>query len=203
MRHKVKHVVAKFSASRHRWFCCCVQATSWRDISVSNANYTIRYDSVYLTCSKKMTGSQLSLPHGINKKLKCETKNKMTSVIGPLQSRYHESNRVCYSLELFVFANTITGNGYIRRHDTFWLDCQWFDAYASKLWIRMNQKSAKDWYDLAIKRAGRDSLRCRPTPLSHSVLFASVSLSSSLSPSLSSYIYKFIRQQYKNNKQLN
>jgi len=31
---------------------------------------TIRYDSVYLTCSKKLTGSQLiSLPHGINKKL--------------------------------------------------------------------------------------------------------------------------------------
>jgi len=25
---------------------------------------TIQYDSVYLTCSKKLTGSQLSLPHG-------------------------------------------------------------------------------------------------------------------------------------------
>jgi len=37
---------------------------------------TIRYDSVYLTCIKKLTGSQLSLPHGTNKKLKCETKNK-------------------------------------------------------------------------------------------------------------------------------
>ena len=35
----------------------------------------IRYDSVYLTCSKKLTGSQLSLPHGINKKIRCETKN--------------------------------------------------------------------------------------------------------------------------------
>jgi len=46
----------------------------------------IRYDSVYLTCSKKLTGSQLSLPHGINKKLKCETKNKLMSVIGPVQS---------------------------------------------------------------------------------------------------------------------
>jgi len=44
---------------------------------------TIRYNSVYLTCSKKLTGSQLSLPHGINKKLKCETKNKLMSVIGP------------------------------------------------------------------------------------------------------------------------
>jgi len=37
---------------------------------------TIRYDSVYLTCSKKLTGRQLSPPHGTNKKLKCETKNK-------------------------------------------------------------------------------------------------------------------------------
>ena len=41
----------------------------------------IRYDSGYLTCSKKLTGSQLSLPRGINRKLKCETKNKMMSVM--------------------------------------------------------------------------------------------------------------------------
>ena len=41
---------------------------------------TIRYDSGYLTCSKKLTGSQLSLPHGTNKKLECETKNKMMSI---------------------------------------------------------------------------------------------------------------------------
>jgi len=53
--------------------------------------YTIRYDSVYLTCSKKVMGSQLSLPHGINKKLKCVTKNKMMSVIGPVQSCYREA----------------------------------------------------------------------------------------------------------------
>jgi len=32
--------------------------------------YNIQYDSVYLTCSKKLTGSQLSLPHGINKEMK-------------------------------------------------------------------------------------------------------------------------------------
>ena len=51
---------------------------------------TIRNDSVYLTCSKKPMGSQLSLPHGINKKLKRETKNKLMSVIGPVQSHYHE-----------------------------------------------------------------------------------------------------------------
>ena len=40
------------------------------------AAHTIRYDTVYLTCSEKLTGSQLSPPHGTNKKLKCETKNK-------------------------------------------------------------------------------------------------------------------------------
>jgi len=51
----------------------------------------IRYDSVYLTYSKKLTGSQLSLPHGTNKKLKSKTKNKMMSVIGPVQSRYREA----------------------------------------------------------------------------------------------------------------
>jgi len=49
---------------------------------------------VYLTCSKKLTGGQLSLPHGINKKLKCETKNKMVSGIGPVQSRYLEASTV-------------------------------------------------------------------------------------------------------------
>ena len=38
-------------------------------------------------CSKKLTGSQLSPPHGTNKKLNCETKNKTMSMIGPVQSR--------------------------------------------------------------------------------------------------------------------
>jgi len=53
---------------------------------------TIRYDSVYLTCSKKLTGSQLSLPHGIEiNKLNCETKNKTMLVIDPVQSRYREA----------------------------------------------------------------------------------------------------------------
>ena len=54
---------------------------------------TIRYDSVYLTCSKKLMGSQLSPPHGTNKKLKCETKNKTLSMIGPVQSRCREGKR--------------------------------------------------------------------------------------------------------------
>jgi len=49
---------------------------------------------VYLTFSKKLTCSQLSPPHGINKKLKCETKNKMMSMIGPVQSHYHEGSPV-------------------------------------------------------------------------------------------------------------
>jgi len=48
---------------------------------------------VYLTCSKKLTGSQLSPPHGTNKKLKCETKNKTMSMIGPV-SRCHEGSPV-------------------------------------------------------------------------------------------------------------
>ena len=53
---------------------------------------TIRYDSVYLMCSKKLTDSQLSPPHGTNKKLKCETKNKMMTVITPpVQSSYREA----------------------------------------------------------------------------------------------------------------
>ena len=50
---------------------------------------TIRYDSVYLMCSKK-----LSPPHGTNKKLKCETKNRTMSMIGPVQSHCHEGSPV-------------------------------------------------------------------------------------------------------------
>ena len=42
-----------------------------------------------------MTGSQLSLSHGINKKLKCETKNKLMSMIDMAQSHYHEGSAVC------------------------------------------------------------------------------------------------------------
>ena len=55
---------------------------------------TIRYDSEYLTCSKNLTGSQLSLPHGTTKQLKCKTKNKPMSVIGPVQSHCHEGSPV-------------------------------------------------------------------------------------------------------------
>jgi len=52
----------------------------------------IRYDTVYLTCSKKMTDSQLNLPHGTNKRGKIETKNKLMSMISPVQSHDHEGS---------------------------------------------------------------------------------------------------------------
>ena len=62
---------------------------------VSHMSYDTKgYDSMYLTCSKKLTGSQLSPPHGTNKKLKFETKNKTMSMIGPVQSRCHEGSPV-------------------------------------------------------------------------------------------------------------
>ena len=66
----------------------------------------IRYDSVYLTCSKKLTGSQLSPPPGTNNKLKCETKNKPMSVIGSVQSHCHEGimNELTNKATIFFLA---------------------------------------------------------------------------------------------------
>jgi len=61
--------------------------------------------TVYLTCSKKLTGSQLSPPQGTNKKLKCETKNKPMSVIGPPVPLSYEGSPVgerSLRLEVFV-----------------------------------------------------------------------------------------------------
>ena len=56
---------------------------------------TIRYDTVYLTCIKKLTDSQLSLQHGTNKNVKeKKLKNKLMSVISPAQSHYHEGSPV-------------------------------------------------------------------------------------------------------------
>jgi len=46
---------------------------------------------VYLTCSKKLTDSQLSLPHGTNENVK-EKKNKLMNMISPVQSHYHEGS---------------------------------------------------------------------------------------------------------------
>ena len=45
-------------------------------------------------CSEQLTGCQLSLPHGIHKKINGETKNKIMSVIGTVQSHYHEGSPV-------------------------------------------------------------------------------------------------------------
>jgi len=67
---------------------------STRLIRLQHVTLYIRYDSVYLTCSKKLRGSQLSPPHGTNRKLKCETKNKTMSMIGPVQSHCHEGSPV-------------------------------------------------------------------------------------------------------------
>jgi len=78
---KVKH-----SESKHQALV--------KTMTVRYENHTIRYDSVYLTCSKMLTGSQLSPPHGTNKKLKCETKNKTMSMTRPVQSRCHEGSPV-------------------------------------------------------------------------------------------------------------
>jgi len=47
-----------------------------------------------------LMGSQLSPPHGT--KIKCETKNKMMSVIGPVQSHCHGGSPVCARWEGFV-----------------------------------------------------------------------------------------------------
>jgi len=55
--------------------------------------FNLRCDSVYLMCSKQLTDSQLSLPHGINKKIKCETKNKIMSVIGPFLLSWRQFSR--------------------------------------------------------------------------------------------------------------
>jgi len=67
---------------RPRYECPCPNiAITWHR-KTRMVDHTIRYDSVYLTCSKKLTGSQLSPPHRTNKKLKCETKNKTMSMIG-------------------------------------------------------------------------------------------------------------------------
>jgi len=53
----------------------------------------IRYNTVYLAWSKKLTDSQLSLPHVTNKKIiKEKTKHKLMRVISPVQSHDHEGS---------------------------------------------------------------------------------------------------------------
>ena len=57
--------------------------------TVTDGRRCIRYD---LRCSIKLTDSQLSLPHETNKKCQRKTKNKLTTMISPVQSHYHESS---------------------------------------------------------------------------------------------------------------
>jgi len=83
-----------FHRNRTKYHQCWPVFASIQDVKQYCSSNTIWYDSVYLTCSKKLTGSQLSPPHGTNKKLKCETKNKPMSMIGPVQSRCHEGSPV-------------------------------------------------------------------------------------------------------------
>ena len=59
---------------------------------MTHTNDTIRYDTVYSTCSKKLTDSQLSLPHGMNKNVKKTIKNKLMSVISLVQPHDHEGS---------------------------------------------------------------------------------------------------------------
>ena len=54
-----------------------------------HGNYIIRYYSVYLACTKKLTGSQPSPPHGINKKLKCETGHQRRCFLGVAVALVH------------------------------------------------------------------------------------------------------------------
>ena len=55
------------------YFSFFIEKNPW----VFHRPLVIWYDSVYLTCSKKLMGSQLSLPHGINEKLQCETNKNL------------------------------------------------------------------------------------------------------------------------------
>jgi len=42
----------------------------YKNITLMIQHDMIQYDIVYLTCSKKLTCSQLSPPHGTNRKIK-------------------------------------------------------------------------------------------------------------------------------------
>ena len=99
--------------------------------------YTIWYDSVYLTCSKKLTGSQLSLPHGTNKKLKCETKNKTMSITGPIQSRCREGSPVGKrNLRWEGFVEKVGFEPGVKEwRSDGWRECGWWQRWADK-WMR-------------------------------------------------------------------
>ena len=58
-----------------------------------NYKHMIRYDCVYLMCSKKLMGSQLSLLHKMKKNVKETKKLKITWwAWSPIQSHYHDGS---------------------------------------------------------------------------------------------------------------
>jgi len=72
-------------------------------------------------------GSQLSLQHGTeDKKLKCETKNKIMTVIRPVQTHYHEGSPVSKrSLRWEGFIEKVGFEPGVKdesRHDERWVD---------------------------------------------------------------------------------
>ena len=64
----VVKIIKQFNHHLLSFICSTMKKQTYK---IKRQKYdTIRHDSVYLTCSKKLTGSQLSLPDGMNKNLK-------------------------------------------------------------------------------------------------------------------------------------
>jgi len=59
---------------------------------------------------KKLTGSQLSLPHGIKKKLKCETKNKMISMMKNADRNINYGISKFYETQMLSFQASVTAS---------------------------------------------------------------------------------------------
>jgi len=77
--------------------------STWYYIQYDSVHMIRLEDTVYLTCSKKLTDSQLSLPHGTNKNVKEKLQNKLNSMISPVQSmispvHIHICKKICYIL---------------------------------------------------------------------------------------------------------
>ena len=110
----------------------------------------MRYDCLYLTCSKKLTGSQLSPPHGTNKKLKCEAKNKTMSLIGPVQSHCHEGSpvgkkkskvgRICWKGMFWPGVKEWSSDGWWERG--WWQ--RWVDKWMRR-WIETRIVRLTNW----------------------------------------------------------
>ena len=127
------------------------QSTTTALVANRWTSHIIRYDSLYLTCSKKLTGSQLSLPHGINKKLKCETKNKTMSMIGLVQSRCHEGSPVGKrSLRWEGFVEKLGFEPGVKEWGSNgWWEWWWWQRWADK-WMR---RWVETWLEVMQDRA--------------------------------------------------